>query len=57
MRLREARVYTLRYSIADQKVYRLYGSRRVEDVSYPGVSPNWRLPGPELSSLETSIGE
>lgn len=35
----EARVYTEFDSLADRKIYQLYDSKRVVDVSYPGSQP------------------
>ena len=35
--LREARVYTEAGSLADEKIYRLFGSWREANVQYPGV--------------------
>lgn len=43
MRVEEARVYTLAGSLADRKLYPLYGSAREEGVVYPGLGPH---PGP-----------
>jgi len=40
MGLRQARVYTENGSLADRKVYPLFGSVREEDVEYPGVQPS-----------------
>jgi ribosomal protein S18 acetylase RimI-like enzyme len=38
MGLRRAQVYTESGSMADAKIYRLFGSRREEGVRYPGVN-------------------
>jgi GNAT superfamily N-acetyltransferase len=37
--LAQAQVYTVQGSLADQKVYRLFGSTRVVGVDYPGLRP------------------
>jgi len=33
----QAQVYTERASVADRKIYPLFGSRREENVQYPGA--------------------
>lgn len=41
MGLRKAQVYTESGSLADKKIYSLYGSQREEDVRYPGAEQGW----------------
>jgi ribosomal protein S18 acetylase RimI-like enzyme len=40
MGVRRARVYTENGSLADRKVYSLFGSVREENVEYPGIQPS-----------------
>lgn len=40
MGLRQARVYTENGSLADRKVYSMFGSTREENVEYPGIQPS-----------------